>query len=198
MLSLSGIPYGYSVSSAGEHVDGTAGVNVANTASIIAGVYNQSVLFIGSTVVDNISPTRLTLTDESKAGGIDDPGVFDEADYEFANDDKGLGLDTTIPYHYAPLKIDEISLDITIGTIVQAKDGFKTGGNDGDYYRYHPLDARGRLRTDITTSSLVLQKQDFSDTRNWQRIGTSLPGNFDPTMHHRCTPATSPSRSSNR
>ena len=178
VLSLSGIPYGYPVSSTGEHADGTAGVNVANTASITAGVYNQSVLFIGSALIDNIDPARLALTDESLAGGSSDPGMFTTSDYQFA-DSKDLTLDTTIPYHFAPLKIDEIALDISIGTIVQAKPGAYFDGEDNVYYRYYPLDARGRLRTDVTATSLVLQNQDYTDTRNWQRIGLSLPGGFD-------------------
>ncbi len=178
VLSLSGVPYGYPVSSSGEHADGISGVNVANTASITAGVYNQSVLFIGSAVIDDIDPSRLALTDESLAGGSNDPGLFDDDDYAFAST-KDLTLDPTIPYHFAPLKIDEIALDISIGTIVQAKPQSYLLGDDNVYYRYYPLDARGRLRTDVTSSSLVLQKQDYTDTRNWQRIGLTLPSGFN-------------------
>ncbi len=159
VLSLSGIPYGYPVSSSGEHADGTAGVNVANTASITAGVYNQSVLFIGSTVIDSIAPSRLALTDESLAGGSSDPGMFTSSDYPFATS-KGLTLDPTIPYHFAPLKIDEIALDISIGTIVQAKPDAYVHGEDNVYYRYYPLDARGRLRTS-DRDQLGVAEQDY-------------------------------------
>jgi hypothetical protein len=136
-------------------------------------------MLIRSVPIDGLDTARLAIPDPSLAGSDQDPGLFQANDYTFAHS-LGFDLDPQVPYHYAPLKVDQISIDITIDTMVHVVSGYSGGGVPGHYYKFRPLDARGNLRTDLETVPVVLQTQNYADTSNWLDIGTSLPPGYNP------------------
>ena len=198
VLSLSGLPYGYPVSGASCPFDPSAGpgcvgrtstILVSSDSHITAGIYNQSALLIRSYPIDHqepalaglLTPQRLLLTNPQLAGSASDPGLFARADYD-AFESLGFTLDKEIPYHYAPLAVSKISLNISIDTLVLVKAGNNAGGTVGHYYRYQPRDSKGNLITELETDAMVLQDQNYADTSNWLDIGTTLPSGYNPAI----------------
>ncbi|MFO0942485.1 MAG: hypothetical protein U0930_17240 [Pirellulales bacterium] len=171
VLSLSGVPYGYPVSSAGEHVGRTTSVNVSADSTVTAGLYNKSVLLVRSVPIDGF--------DTAKLG----QALSAPADFAWVATKTGVTLDQQIPYQFAPLNVSQIAIDISIDTIIHVVSGFAGNAVAGHYYKYRPLDPRGRLRNDVESTALVLQSQNYLDTQNWVDLGTSLPVGFDPDVN---------------
>ncbi|MFK8111404.1 MAG: hypothetical protein AB8B91_04360, partial [Rubripirellula sp.] len=166
--------------------------------SVTAGIYNKSVLAIRSIYADqqrlielaNPQPdpegntadpfvytfdtdgadSRLATTDPDLIGTNADNGLFQAADYEFA-EHLGLTLDDDVQYHFAPLNLDAVSLSVSTGTIVKALDGFKAGGNNNTFYRYLP--------DTIEDHEIVLETQDYSNGSVWQQLTAAQAAQVD-------------------
>ena len=166
-MSLSLIPYGFPVPDGADDVVSNV-VNIDSTALIEAGLYNMSVVQVlpvtvnGSVEDDLLGGSILTRLNSSS----DVPGVGRRlSDAELAA--LTPALPAGLKYEYAWVNVDAIEFSISSGTIVQVVAGANQGGIVGHYYEY-------RLSTKDGPDRIVMEQQDFSDTKVWRDLGTTL------------------------
>ncbi|MBF0341677.1 MAG: hypothetical protein HQL95_12050, partial [Magnetococcales bacterium] len=73
-----------------------------------------------------------------------------------------LKLDKSQQYEYAPLDMEDVSMGVSTGTIVEAVAGAFGKGVAGQYYEFAP----GSYKDE----SLILEKEDYTDTKRWKEV----------------------------
>ena len=175
ILSVSAIPYGIPAVKQGEDTSNNT-VNVASTANIKAGVYDDlqyqvyavgDSATLGAVVANNISlPSDITVGANGEISGVltdaqkTTYGITSDVDYEFAN-----------------LNIDNITLDLLQGqAVVTVSTGHTAGGEVGaSYLLINPNAGVANGAVLRATPHLI----DYSDTSIWRKLNPSVSADQD-------------------
>ncbi len=139
-------------------------VDIEGSAKLIAGVSSTAIMQIVPTMLNNAAFT-VGGQPVSLGGSLSNAAKT------------SLSIPTAMNYHYAPLDLDELTIDFYVGFVVKAVANSAPGATAGHFYRFKPS-------TPDEGIALSLHEENYADTTRWApwvcgcRPATGHPGRW--------------------